>query len=66
MNYSLIDCDLITGWGVNMGVSQMHAISRLEQIHTVLVSLLVLLPKPETQRNLYGVLSNEPLLINKS
>ena len=62
---SLIDCDLITGWGVNMGVITDDAISQLEQIHTVLVSLLVLLPnlKLKGGLNLCGVLS---FLINKS
>ena len=48
---SLSDCDhiiLVTGWGANMGVVTDDAISHLDQIRTVLVSLLVLLPKHES------------------
>ena len=67
VNYSLSDCDhiiLVTGWGANMGVITDDAISQLEQIRRVLVSLLVLLPNLKLKGlNLCGVLS---FLINKS
>ena len=71
MNSSLIDCDqiiLITGWGANMGVvTDACSQSVGANSHSVGVSACAT-AKPETQGglNLYGVLSNESLLINES